>query len=391
MMTGGGHGDLAAAQHGGWVVRALFYDASYQYLGYTNAASGNQPGGSYAQVGSRVTTPVGTRPVQAAGLATTAIAGSFTNGGPNHAMWVKPGNSVSLAFTISDPNSTGFASVAIWGGNLDGTGRANWATYSPGAGVKTYSNTLVKSLSDNGTGYLASLSATTLDGVQPAICNGAWASGGWLTGSTTYTTLWGAQINASPNYVKDCSSGNDYVYIYFDSTAPAARSTLSAISTFTELSAGYPRTVTIGMGADGNGSGARGINCALSSSVPTTDTIAATCSLTLSAPQTVYYRTVDQVGNWSALGSDDLTYITDGYYSLSETAGYAAASGKLTGYSYQSTSYSLAYNAYRDIWLKYFIPLRLRFYFFLQLLILEGLLIADCLHKINLLLRIGSS
>jgi len=66
---------------------------------------------------------------------------------------------------------------------------------------------------------------------------------------------------------------------------------------------------TITKGDDTGGSGARGVNCAKTSNVPTTDTTASTCSLTFTENGTFYYRTVDNAGNWSAVGSANITNI----------------------------------------------------------------------------------
>ena len=144
---------------------------------------------------------------------------------------------------------------------------------------------------------------------------------------TQPSTIYCDAIDNVGNYKKEvCGT------ILVDGIAPSARGTIHVVSTYDELSPKYPRTITINKGADTGGSGSRGINCALTSDVPTTDTTAATCSVTINAqsdPQIVYYRTLDNAGNWSSVGSDDISNMEDGYYDLQESASYDPLNGAI--------------------------------------------------------------
>ncbi len=82
--------------------------------------------------------------------------------------------------------------------------------------------------------------------------------------------------------------------------------------------------------------------------MPTTDTTAATCAKTFSQYGTLYYRTKDNAGNWSAVGSVDvITLVVGPGTSLLEDVNYDPQNGKITSRVTSSSTLNYTYFATR--------------------------------------------
>lgn len=129
-------------------------------------------------------------------------------------------------------------------------------------------------------------------------------NGGW-TSAITPTATSDVWVNCMDNagYWSVGKVGTTYI----DKTAPNAGGSVMITPTSPTKN---PVSVTVPIGADTGGSGSRGINCTLNNSnVPTTDTTAQSCMVSVPSNGTVYYRTKDNAGNWSGLGSVNVTNI----------------------------------------------------------------------------------
>ncbi len=207
---------------------------------------------------------------------------------------------IKLRATLTKPSGTQLgATLSYWQVTENDVTAPTFAypTFSPGASIWAPSKQVTATASDNG------------GSVQTTYCKLGYESG--------YTPVYGntcsrtAIANTTFSYYAtdgaNTSAVSSVSVSYIDALSPASGKNFS-VSPSTPSAT--PVTATITVGDDTGGSGARGINCAKTSSVSTNDTTAQTCSQVYSYNGILYYRSKDNAGNWSSVGSSLITNLT---------------------------------------------------------------------------------
>ena len=136
------------------------------------------------------------------------------------------------------------------------------------------------------------------------------ADGTYTTGTASTCAV---TVNDTISYytidvVGNSSSVGTYSVTTIDKALPASGknfTTSPAVGTWTNGSV----TATITAGDDTGGSGTKGIMCDTSSFTPSGSPTASSCSQVYTSNGTFYYATLDNAGNWSAVGSSSISNI----------------------------------------------------------------------------------